>query len=303
MPVRLISNVRGMGVAVSVKTSTPVWSFLIISLCVTPKRCSSSTTNRPQPFEPQVFRQQSMGADDEVDLAGSNAGNDLLRLSRREESRQHLDPDRVAGEPLAEGLVVLLRQQRRRHEDRHLLAVLDRLERGAQRDLGLAEADVSDQQPVHRLRLFHIGFHVVDSDALVGRLLVREGGFELSLPRCVDHERVTGCRQAALVEHDELLRDLPYRRLDPRAGALPIGAAHARQRGRITTGVVTDHVDLVGRHVELVVTAVGQQQVVALHTSDRPRDHAFVLRDAMRRVHHIVAGLEILEDAVRGTTA
>jgi hypothetical protein len=58
--------------------------------------------------------------------------------------------------------MMLLRQQGGRHEDRHLLAVLDRFERGAQRHLGLAEADVTHQQAVHRLRLFHIRLHVVD---------------------------------------------------------------------------------------------------------------------------------------------
>ena len=48
MPTRDISSVRGMGVAVSVRTSTPVASFLIASLWLTPKRCSSSMTSRPR---------------------------------------------------------------------------------------------------------------------------------------------------------------------------------------------------------------------------------------------------------------
>ncbi len=47
MPVRAISRVRGMGLAVSVSTSTPSVIALIDSLWVTPNRCSSSTTSRP----------------------------------------------------------------------------------------------------------------------------------------------------------------------------------------------------------------------------------------------------------------
>jgi hypothetical protein len=47
MPVRLISSVRGMGVADRVRTSTSAFSCFIASLWVTPKRCSSSTTSRP----------------------------------------------------------------------------------------------------------------------------------------------------------------------------------------------------------------------------------------------------------------
>ena len=47
MPVRAISRVRGMGLAVRVRTSTPSDMALIVSLWETPKRCSSSTTSRP----------------------------------------------------------------------------------------------------------------------------------------------------------------------------------------------------------------------------------------------------------------
>ena len=41
-------SVRGIGVALSVSTSTFERSCLMRSLCVTPKRCSSSTTSRPR---------------------------------------------------------------------------------------------------------------------------------------------------------------------------------------------------------------------------------------------------------------
>ena len=47
IPMRLIWRVLGIGVAESVRTSTFSRSFLIFSLCVTPKRCSSSTTRSP----------------------------------------------------------------------------------------------------------------------------------------------------------------------------------------------------------------------------------------------------------------
>ncbi|MNC71406.1 hypothetical protein D3C75_1223260 [compost metagenome] len=43
-----ICSVRGMGVAVSVSTSTLDFSRFSFSLCATPKRCSSSTIKRPR---------------------------------------------------------------------------------------------------------------------------------------------------------------------------------------------------------------------------------------------------------------
>ena len=48
MPVKLICSVRGIGVALSVRTSTFPFICLIFSLCVTPNRCSSSTINNPK---------------------------------------------------------------------------------------------------------------------------------------------------------------------------------------------------------------------------------------------------------------
>ena len=48
MPTMDMWRVRGMGVAESVSTSIWVFMCLMISLCWTPKRCSSSTISRPR---------------------------------------------------------------------------------------------------------------------------------------------------------------------------------------------------------------------------------------------------------------
>ncbi len=116
-------------------------------------------------------------------------GEHLLGLLGGEEPAEHLDADRVAGEAVGERVAVLGGQQRGRGEHGHLLAVLDRLERGADRHLGLAEADVAAQQAVHRVGPLHVDLDVVDRLALVGRLDVREGVLHLVLPRRVLAER------------------------------------------------------------------------------------------------------------------
>ena len=88
-----------------------------------------------------------------------------LAPTRREAWR---DLHRQAGEALREGLEVLARQQRRRHHDRHLEAFHRRDEGGAQRHLGLAEADIAADQPVHRPAERQIVEHRVDG-ASAGR--------------------------------------------------------------------------------------------------------------------------------------
>ncbi len=86
---------------------------------------------------------------------------------------------------------MLLREQRRRHEHRDLLAVLHRLEGRSYGDLGLAEPDVAADEAVHRRLAFHVLLHVGDRLELVGRLDVRERLLHLALPRRVGRERVT----------------------------------------------------------------------------------------------------------------
>ena len=78
--------------------------------------------------------------------------DDLLLLLGRAEARDVVDGEGVVLQPLGEVAVVLLGEDRRRREDQHLPAVVGGLERRAQRDLGLAVADVAADQAVHRLR-------------------------------------------------------------------------------------------------------------------------------------------------------
>ncbi len=57
-----ICSVRGIGVAVNVRTSTCERNCFKRSLCLTPKRCSSSITNNPRSANSTSFRQQAMRA-------------------------------------------------------------------------------------------------------------------------------------------------------------------------------------------------------------------------------------------------
>ena len=113
-------------------------------------------------LELHVVGEQAVRADHDVDLARPQPGHHGVLLGAREEARDDLHPDRVAGEALAEGLPVLVREQGGRGEDRHLLAVLHGLERGPQRDLGLAEPDVAADEAVHRDGRLHVLLDLLD---------------------------------------------------------------------------------------------------------------------------------------------
>ena len=173
-PASDICSVRGIGVALIEMTSTRSLSWRSSSFCLTPKRCSSSTMIRPRSFARTSRLSSAVRADEDVDGAVLEARDRLLLLGGRAEAADVLDRERVVLQALGERAVVLLGEDRRRHEHEHLLAGVGGLERGAQRDLGLAVADVAADEAVHRALGLHVGLDELDRLALVGRLAVGE---------------------------------------------------------------------------------------------------------------------------------
>ena len=75
-------------------------------------------------LELDVLLQQAVRADDDVDARPSARPATIVALLLvAAEAGEHLDAHREAGEALAEGVEVLLREDGRRHEDGDLLAV------------------------------------------------------------------------------------------------------------------------------------------------------------------------------------
>ena len=138
---------------------------------------------------------------------------------RRHHPRQQPDLERERPEALAERRLVLGGQHGRRDEDRDLLAVLGRLERGAQSHLRLAIPDIADDEPVHRLDLLHVRLDLGDGSQLVDGLLVRERGLHLRLPRRVQGEGVAAGSGSGRIELEQLLGEFRHGLADTLLGA------------------------------------------------------------------------------------
>ena len=203
-----------------------------------------------------------MCADHHVDgTVGQTIGH-RTGIGGSQESAQDFDTHGIGGEPITEGLTVLLGQQGGGHQHRCLASVLNGLEHGPHGHFGLTEPDVAAHQTVHGHRSFHVGLDVFDGPELVGRLLEREGLLQLPLPGGVLGEGMAGSGDPLLVEHHQLLRDLSHLRANPSPGLLPLRTPHTAEGWHLTNGVGSDGVDLVGWKVEPVVTPVLQKQVV-----------------------------------------
>ena len=181
--------------------------------------------------------------------------------------RQGVDAHAELGEAPAEGRQVLADQNRRRRDQRHLLAGEDGGSGGAQRHLGLAEADVAADQAVHRPAAGEIAQHRVDCPQLVGRFRIGKMGGEPAI--AAGRSRKPGRRRPL-----PLLRELhqrPRRFLDfgvhPR---LPLGPAIAGQPVERNAGVgravPPQLADLLGGHQQLLVRRIRQRQALVRAT-------------------------------------
>ena len=183
------------------------------------------------------------------------------------------------------------------HEHQHLLAVDGDREGGAHGDLGLAEADVTADEPVHRVRRLEVLHHRFDRGALVLGLAVGELALETLDPFVLDIESDAGLRLPLRVELQQLAGQLAQVRASAGLQVVPGLAAELRERRRLRVGadVAADLADLLVRDVDPVVAAIGEQEVVARDTGDFLRLESLELRDAMVLVHDVVAGPEIGE--------
>ena len=145
-----------------------------------------------------------MGADHDVDAAGGQAFHRLLHFLGALEARQLGNAHRPVGKAVAEVLEVLFGQQRGGHQHGHLFTTHHRHKGGAQRDFGLAKADVAAHQAVHRAAAGHVVDHRLDSAGLVRGFLEAEAGGKGVVIVVVQRKAVAFARCALRVQVQQL---------------------------------------------------------------------------------------------------
>ena len=237
--------------------------------------------------------EQRMRADHDVDRAVGEALLGRLQIGARDQARGLRDLHREAAEALAEGLVVLAREQRGRHDHRDLLAVHRRDESGAQRHLGLAEADVAAHQPVHRLAGAEIVEHRVDHGLLVLGFVVGEAGAELLVHAVRDGELRALAQLPRGRDLDQLARHLADAVLQPRLAGLPADAAELVELDvGVLRAVAREQLDVLDRQIELGAFRVVQLEAIVRRAGGLDRLQAGEAPDAVIDMHDEIAGIE-----------
>ncbi len=193
---------------------------------------------------------------------------------------------------------MLLRQHGRRHQDRHLSSVHDRLEGSPQSHLCLSITHIPAQQPVHRARAFHVNFDIPDGAALVLGLHVRERILQFLLPGGIRGEGMPDRDMPARIQVQQFLRHLLDRLLgfspllDPCLPTKPVQGWGAC----ICTHVARQPVCLVDGNKERIPAFVLHRQEFPFVTLQLPLDETREAPDAVVHVHHVVAFLQVRID-------
>ena len=283
-----------MGVAVRVKRVDVGLECLELVLDADPELLFFVDDQQAQLFELDALPHQGVRADQDVGLPGFDLFQRFGQRLARLESVDVVDGDGEIPEAPAEALEVLHRQDGRRHEDRHLLAVAGRAEGGADGDLGFAKPDVPTHQPVHRRRLQHVFTHGLARGVLVRRVLVHEAGFQRVLQVAVLGVGVPGRRLALGVELQEVVGDL----LDPALGLLlGLGPGVGAQLvdfglGAFLGAVFGNAMKAVDADVQHVAPTVGEADGLLHFPVDLNLVQAAELADAVVDVHHVVANFQ-----------
>ena len=160
---------------------------------------------------------------------------------------------------------MLLREQGGRHQHGDLLAGRHRDERGAQRHLGLAEADVAADDPVHGLVGLEVAQHLFDGGGLVGGFLEWEAGLKRAIFTLAGRHPAALPRRAPGVEVQQFSGYVAdaLRRLAARF--LPLFAAELVQRCglRRRPRVTRDEVQRLHGHVQFVSVGIVEHEKLA----------------------------------------
>ena len=160
-----------------------------------------------------------------------------------------------------------------------------------QRDLGLAEADVADHEPVHRLARAEVLDDIADRAVLVLGLLVREAIDEAGIAAAVGFEHVAGLERALGRDRDQLARDLADALLHAALAPLPrLAAEPVERRAVLARAVARQDLEILDRHVQLVAAGIFQRDAIVRALADRDRCQPDIAADAVIGMNDEVAG-------------
>ena len=132
-----------------------------------------------------IFRQKTMCANNNIHPSGFEIFQCFLLFSLCSESRKKSNIHWIFLHTLTKSIVVLLSQNRCRHQHCALPSLLHHFESCTNGNFCLAKSHITADKSIHDLCTFHITFCCFYGIQLILRLLIRKHFFKLPLPHSV----------------------------------------------------------------------------------------------------------------------
>ena len=197
-------------------------------------------------------------------------------------------------ETFAEGLIMLIGQNGSRNKHSNLFTIGSRLESSTDGHLGLTESYISTHQTIHRLRLFHIGFHILRCLELVGGIFIDETCLQLMLHIAVSTVGKACLLHTLRIKTNQVTSDVLHLLLHPLFHTLPCTCTQAVQSWGLTfpTLVFRYFIEGMNRHIDNIVVLIDNLDHL-LHLPIR-RHQTTELTHTMIYMHHIITDSELL---------
>ena len=237
-----------------------------------------------------------MGADQDIHLTLAQVRHRFFLLRKRPETAHQIDAHGKILHPLLEGVIVLLGQNGGGHQKSHLLAVLHRLEGRPDGDLGFSVAHVPADQAVHDFCAFHVLLGGGDGGKLVLRFLKGKHFLKFPLPDRVLAEGKALLLLPCRIQLHQILRHLVHGAAHPGLGTGPFLGAQLVQLRRlrgVRGGILLDHVQAGGEHVQIPAVPVGNLDIVLDGAVHLHLFNALIDPQPVGFMHHIVSHLQL----------
>lgn len=97
------------------------------------------------------------------------------------------------------------------------------------------------------------------------------------------------------IQTQQLLRQLRNCLSSLGRGTFPVIAAHFRQTRHtaLAADIFMQHADLLYRNIELIVTGIGQKQIITVDAVNLDVLYAYITADTMNLMNNVISGLDI----------
>ena len=246
---------------------------------------------QPDILELDLLGQHRMGADDDIDAAIRQSRPRRRGILGADEARQRPHDDRRAAEPLGKAAIVLAREQGRRRDHRHLPSALCGDEGSAHGDLGLAEADIADDQPVHRPASGEVRRDIGNRRRLVLGLGIGEPCRE-RLPVVMRGLKHRGRAQQTLGrDAHQAVGDLPDPLFQAGLSRLPSAAAQPVEQPFLVA-IAAEKLDILDGQEKPVAARILDRHAVMRRARGANRFQPRIAADAMLDMDDQIAGAE-----------